>query len=974
MQTINTSYLDLAETRPGQKGFTRLLLIGILASLSYWGNFLDIQISFGVHFIFGSIAALIAAVWFNSLAALCVAFVGSISTFFLWHHANYIPIAVAEALFVSFTYRRFWGNIIVATTIFWLVPGALLFLLFYGGVMHIEPRGLLFLWSKQCVNGIFNSMIASGLLILASLIRYQKLRIPLQEAFFNTFVAVVFIPILSLVAMSSRERMHAIETAIGSNTSDQARNIVHYLTLWRQQNLNAVESLAKVAKQRGIKPSANIQRDMQIIHATHPNFYDIFVADKTGTTVGFHPPVGPKGEKLIGLNFSDRKYFRDIMRQKTPLISDVLLGRGGIDFPIFCFVSPILDDANTFQGFALGSYDVRLLAEAIKLLVSDSSFKVTITDAQGTIITSTSPDITPLSSISQSFFTDIVRSSESSYQRIPEKINDLPYRIWQNTAFGSIYKIPSIGWSVYVETSLGPYTQQIESFYIQSFIEMLALTVAGIGLSLFMIRWVSTPITRLAAWTTDISKELLIAKKEAWPRSHFAEISVLVENFSTMSDKLKQRFVELTKEITERKSAEVKLHIAMREAQAANVAKSEFLANMSHEIRTPLAAIIGYAELMKANDSHAQDKGLSLDAIMRNGMQLSQLVNDILDLSKIEAGHLQIQSVWVTLDDIVASGVESLRCRADQKGIQLKINGHGTFPDRVYVDPTRLNQILLNLVGNAIKFTEEGQVEVIFSLLRDPHQPHGGFLVVRIEDTGIGIAEEIQPNLFKPFAQGDATYARRYGGTGLGLALSRKLASALGGGVQLIKSNAHIGSTFEVKIRVGLMADQPWYPDLSSARKANQSPPRGPSDNKDLLGKNILLVEDSPDNRLLVSRMLERYGAHVACAASGDEGIIMAQNAAWDAVLMDMQMPITDGYKATATLRARGYKRPIIALTAHALAEEREKCLASGCDEHVTKPVPWAHLVTVINTLCDASPINFHSTPQCAPTIENHDF
>lgn len=931
----------------------RCLLTCTLSALAYWGNTLIVPISFGVHFIFGSIAVIIAAVCCKWWEAAFVALIGSIPTLGLWHHTGYIPLALGEAVFVAVTYRRFWNNPVVATTVFWLLPGTLLFLIFYQSLWSIDPRSLAVLWSQQCINSIFNALFASGLLLGVTLINQPGIRIPLQQAFFNTLVAVVFIPILAIVVFSSRERMRDIQSNVFSDTHDQAKNILHYLTLWRQQNLSAVASLARVAQERGLKPSPHLQRDMRVIHETASTFYDMFVANKAATTFGFDPPVGPNGESLIGINFADRRYFLDIAHSKAPLVSNVIRGRGGIDFPIICFVVPLLDGDATFAGFALGSYDVRKLAENIHLLVSDPIYDVTLSDAEGTIITSTAENIQPLSPVNDYFSKGVDQTSPSTYKREPAGLHPPSSQKWQNTLFGTILQIPALGWTIRVETSLGHFTREITASYIESFGQMLALTLAGMALSFLIIQWVSRPIGLLATLTTHLIKHPLPPPESAWPSSRFAEIAALVKNFAAMTEALRRRFKDLNREIDERKSTEKRLHIAIKDAQAANVAKSEFLANMSHEIRTPLAAIIGYTELLHADDIGPGEKRSSLDAIRRNSIQLSQLINDILDLAKIEAGHLKIQPEWISLDDIVAGGVEALNIRAEDKGLSLNISGEGFFPNRVLIDPTRLNQILLNIVGNALKFTEKGSIRVHFSIAKDLINPTQGTLIIVVEDTGVGISLEAQRHLFKPFVQGDATHARRYGGTGLGLALSRTIAAALGGRVTLVQSHPHLGSTFKIQVQVGLEADALWYPDLTAARRAAKIANITPLDKKELLNKQILLVEDSPDNRMLVSRMLTRYGARVMCASGGDEGITMAQQEPWDVILMDMQMPITDGYQATRILRKKGYVRPIIALTAHALPEERERCLAAGCDEHVTKPVPWGHLISVIHQLCD---------------------
>ena len=304
-------------------------------------------------------------------------------------------------------------------------------------------------------------------------------------------------------------------------------------------------------------------------------------------------------------------------------------------------------------------------------------------------------------------------------------------------------------------------------------------------------------------------------------------------------------------------------------AEDASRVKSGFLANMSHEIRTPLAAIIGYAELIEAEQSAGDEHSKSIDAILRNGKQLSQLVDDILDLSKIEAGHLKILPEWLTIDELIVGGIEVLSQRARHKCLELLITGAGKFPVKVFVDPVRIRQILFNIVGNAIKFTETGQVNVALAISPNDQDSSKGTLSFTVTDTGGGIEPIEQPAIFEPFVQADSSYSRRHGGTGLGLTLSRILTQALGGHVRLLSSSKDKGSVFEVIVTVGLDRDCEWYDSLGAARQIATAPETKRPKPLDLAGRQLLLVEDSQDNRALISRMLMRYGAVVECDPNG---------------------------------------------------------------------------------------------------------
>ncbi len=376
-------------------------------------------------------------------------------------------------------------------------------------------------------------------------------------------------------------------------------------------------------------------------------------------------------------------------------------------------------------------------------------------------------------------------------------------------------------------------------------------------------------------------------------------------------------------------------------AVAASRAKSEFLANMSHEIRTPLTAIMGFADLLLHTGDLDRAPEQRIDALLtvrRNGEHLLHILNDILDLSKIEADMLAIESITYEPAAVIGEVIALMKIRADGKSLKLEVVWETAIPNRVNSDPMRLRQILVNLVGNAIKFTEVGGVTLRVRYL-DPN------LQVDVVDTGIGIPAEQGERLFQAFSQADSSMSRKFGGTGLGLIISRRLAGLLGGDVTLVSSMPDKGTIFRLTIHVGqetelicplsgLITHRP------PSTKANE--PTTPA--HPLQGLKILYAEDGPDNQKLVKFVLNKAGAEVDIAEDGAVAIekfraAQASNQPYDLVLMDMQMPVMDGYTATANLRAAGETLPIIALTAHAMNGERERCLATGCSEYETKPI-----------------------------------
>lgn len=392
-------------------------------------------------------------------------------------------------------------------------------------------------------------------------------------------------------------------------------------------------------------------------------------------------------------------------------------------------------------------------------------------------------------------------------------------------------------------------------------------------------------------------------------------------------------------------------------AEAANLSKTEFLANMSHEIRTPMTAIMGYADMLLDDCEPSQVPPRQVDAIgtiKRNGEHLLELINDILDLSKIEAGKLTTETRTCSVTDLLNDILNLMQVRADAKGLTLIAEFLGPIPESIQTDPTRVKQVLVNLVGNAIKFTENGSVRVV-TQYRPGLEPK---LEMDIVDTGIGIRTDQRQNLFKSFVQADTSVTRRYGGTGLGLAISGRIATLLGGSIVLVDSSPNLGSTFRLTIPVGSMQDvRVAVPNVvNEPNKVSSS--QGVSTLDNMSHVRVLVAEDGPDNRKLIMHLLKKAGVIATAVENGELAVNAALSARdagepYDIVLMDMQMPVLDGYEATALLRRSNYTGPIIALTAHAMAGDRERCIAAGCDDYATKPIQRQQLLTLLSTYCD---------------------
>lgn len=400
-------------------------------------------------------------------------------------------------------------------------------------------------------------------------------------------------------------------------------------------------------------------------------------------------------------------------------------------------------------------------------------------------------------------------------------------------------------------------------------------------------------------------------------------------------------------DIHDRKNIEIKLIEAEKQANAASVSKTNFLANMSHEIRTPMNAILGFTELMLDEDQTVEERSKWIHTVQRNGDQLLKLIDEILDISKVESGRLEIEKVEVDVEGVLEDIRSLLRLQALDKGLDFRIDLDSSIPKMILSDQTRLRQILLNLIGNAIKFTSQGHVHVdVEWKARDSMDLHSK-MKFYISDSGVGINPAHTSHLFQPFMQEDSATTRNFGGTGLGLALSRQLARAMGGDVTLVDSVPGQGSTFLVEVNADPIEGTYFIEALNFHAPANERE-MSATGVKKLEGMKILLVEDVQDNKALISHFLGAVGAQVDFADNGREGVEAALDKEYDAVLMDIQMPIMDGYEATRRLRAQGYERPVIALTAHALKEEMVKSMDAGCTYHLAKPVNFNQLIELL--------------------------
>jgi signal transduction histidine kinase/DNA-binding response OmpR family regulator len=912
----------------------------------------------------------------------------------------------------------------------------------------------------------------------------------LRSYAFHAFLLVATLPVLLLAAVDNQLSAAKREADGGARLRDAVIALNQQIEEYVADHEHAVQSLAAAIADPKIT-SADRQRLIDAMPRIYPGFITLFAADRRGMVSEIYPARETDTPPI-----ADREYFIEALRTRRMAVSDVILGRLS-HVPIVTIAVPRVDADSEVAGVAGGSLDLskfERFADAFRRLPDAS---ITVVDQHDRLIYSSAPGgFAPLHSLAQDPLVHGNTPAAGGVYRYQRPVAGAR----NSTRIAAAAVMPSLGWKVFIEQPLLTLRLQSTGYYALT----LALMVLALGTAVLGARAFSGAVTRpleeLITVVRNISAHGAVAEAKLSSNPP-AEIAELVEDVNGMHTRLADSYQQLEQALIQRERLNLELRAltedldrkvrertaelaaATRTAEEASRAKSEFLANMSHEIRTPLNGIIGMTELA-LDTTLTQEQREYLTMVKSSADALLAILNDILDFSKIEMRKLEMEAIPFSVRDHLADLLKPLALRAEQKDLEVVAHVLPDVPSAAVGDPGRLRQVLVNLVGNAIKFTERGQVLVQVEV--ESRSGDGAVLHYFVSDSGIGIPEDKQRAIFEPFEQADGSTTRRFGGTGLGLAISSTLVELMGGRMWL-ESAPHEGSTFHFTVRLGLTDARPDPPAvnltdlpvlivddngvnrrvlhdllrrwkmrptvvdsgaaamralieandqgrpfslvlldanmpgmdgfevarrirdeakldatimmLSSSGQFDESKKcrevgiathlTKPVEQRELLGAiarvlaqepgqraplpstmlpadlperrlRVLLAEDNAVNQRLASSLLERRGHKVVIANNGREAVEAMQRQSFDVVLMDVQMPEMGGFESTDVIRAlereRNQRTPIIAMTAHAMKGDRERCLAAGMDEYLTKPLDPKQLCQVVEQIAAGRP------------------
>ena len=949
-----------------------LITIGTIGNIATW------EIFFTVKFLFGSIATFVVLSLFGLSYSLLTAVLVSVSTAYLWNHPYALIVFTSEVLFVGTCVKR-WpkAGMAIWDGLFWMTVGAGLIWLLYGNVLGLQPNEILLLHVKQAINGLFNVLVAELLVHQTSLAIWARVPsrrlVPTKSAVTQLIVTASTLAAIAVMIAHARYEHGLAERQIQKTIDSVALTLRLQLIAWREEHAGAVRALARAAAQENLQPSANLQTALATLTEALPSFRRMYVLNQNDRIISHYPKVidgvtpGPELKRLKSSNIDQAK------RADGLYVSPVITGLGGLEEPTVTIGMPIGQDGQ-LKGFAVGAVELNEIFELLQGIMTYDDVRLMILDQLGKPLVISAPDqqFSDLTYALNPHFNKLIAPIAAPfYRRVPDDDALPTLALWRDSFLGRRYKVHErLPWTLIVERAFTPAAESIYKQYTGSLLMIWAWMIFVLGASPILARRFAKPITELAEQSTDLPRKVFAGENLNWPNSRLIEVRHLVANFRSMTDALRGRVQEILatqrelqlnagclKEANQKLEGEVARRRKMeKQLRLSNRLKDEFLATVSHELRTPLNVIIGHATLLQHGTA---DETIlkSVNTIARNAQMQTQLVNDLLDISQIISGRFNLKPNLIDMRHIINEVCSSFALAAAAKNITIFAP---TEPQQCVVngDATRLQQVMWNLLSNALKFTPaDGSIWIEL-------ERNIGQAIVRVKDTGEGVAPEFLANMFGRFIQEDGSLTRRFGGLGLGLALVREIVELHGGTVKASSLGKSYGTTVEFSLP--LVRKIEGRPHVSiNASYDNDANPEASETNDlpvvDLANYRILLIEDNVDTRVLLRHLLKGRGAEVFQLPDTSEArqVILANKV--NLIICDIGLPGESGYEFIRSWRSfemaeNLHPMKAIALTAYARAEDERLAGAAGFDQYVVKPVVMATFLKLLDRMKSSTP------------------